>query len=103
GPPGNRSTPRQASARPRRERSGRPRDLLRPRPRWLEGTPPLRRLQRPFKSPPAGPLEYDLFRRASPRARKRREGAMGADWTAVAVVGVVFLATLVRSAFGFGE
>jgi uncharacterized membrane protein YfcA len=28
---------------------------------------------------------------------------MGADWTVAAVVGVVFLATLVRSAFGFGE
>jgi uncharacterized membrane protein YfcA len=28
---------------------------------------------------------------------------MGADWTAATVVGVVFVATLVRSAFGFGE
>jgi uncharacterized protein len=28
---------------------------------------------------------------------------MAADWTTVAVLGVVFLATLIRSAFGFGE
>src|SRR6187397_221974 len=28
---------------------------------------------------------------------------MGADWMILPVVGVVFLATLIRSAFGFGE
>src|SRR5437870_4765812 len=28
---------------------------------------------------------------------------MGADWTIVPVLAVIFLATLIRSAFGFGE
>jgi uncharacterized membrane protein YfcA len=28
---------------------------------------------------------------------------MGAEWTILPVIGVIFLATLIRSAFGFGE
>src|SRR5437868_7500175 len=28
---------------------------------------------------------------------------MAADWTTIQVLGVIFLATLIRSAFGFGE
>ena len=32
-----------------------------------------------------------------------RENEMGADWTILPVLAVIFLATLVRSAFGFGE
>src|SRR5262245_43419360 len=33
----------------------------------------------------------------------RLEDEMGADWTILPVLAVIFLATLVRSAFGFGE
>jgi uncharacterized membrane protein YfcA len=32
-----------------------------------------------------------------------RENAMGADWSLIPILAVIFLATLIRSAFGFGE
>jgi uncharacterized membrane protein YfcA len=34
---------------------------------------------------------------------KRRENRVSMDWTILTVVGVIFLATLFRSTFGFGE
>ncbi len=33
----------------------------------------------------------------------RREGAVSADWTTIPVIFVIFIATLIRSTFGFGE
>src|SRR4051812_47061986 len=33
----------------------------------------------------------------------RQESAMAAEWTVVPVLAAIFLATLIRSAFGFGE
>src|SRR5690349_18566794 len=38
-----------------------------------------------------------------PNLRKSGEGATVMDWAAVAVAAVIFLATLIRSSFGFGE
>jgi uncharacterized membrane protein YfcA len=35
--------------------------------------------------------------------QERLENKMGADWTILPVLAVIFLATLIRSAFGFGE
>src|ERR1700730_8616739 len=34
---------------------------------------------------------------------ERQENEMGATWTILPVLAVIFLATLIRSAFGFGE
>src|SRR6266508_797779 len=34
---------------------------------------------------------------------ERLENEMGAEWTILPVMAVIFLATLIRSAFGFGE
>jgi hypothetical protein len=34
---------------------------------------------------------------------ERQEIEMGAEWTIPPVMGVIFVATLIRSAFGFGE
>ena len=39
----------------------------------------------------------------APEAEIIRRGVMTADWTLILIVAILFLATLIRSAFGFGE
>jgi uncharacterized membrane protein YfcA len=43
------------------------------------------------------------FRRGPDQREQRQEGEMGAEWPLLPVLAVIFLATLIRSAFGFGE
>jgi uncharacterized membrane protein YfcA len=51
----------------------------------------------------AGPRSYDVARRIGTEAAKCREDANIVDWLIVEVLIIIFVATLIRSAFGFGE
>src|ERR1700678_1406165 len=62
--------------------------------RWSSVIGRHRGLRRDFSFLPGG----SLF-----SSGKRHGDATAVDWSSLAVVAVIFLATLIRSAFGFGE